>query len=105
MALAAVSRSSFLGNGIVADTSSSSFRATTSRPGQIVMTSNFEKNNPYADELKRTAAFISQPGKGILASDESNATTGKRLVQFPQNRLTASLFEILIDELWRIGGE
>lgn len=82
-ATAAVSRSSFLGNGIVADTSSS-FRATaTSRPGtQIVMTSNFEKSNPFADELKRTAAFISQPGKGILASDESNATTGKRLVQF-----------------------
>lgn len=44
------------------------------------MTSQFEKTNPYADELKRTAAFIAQPGKGILASDESNATTGKRCV-------------------------
>lgn len=36
-------------------------------------------DNPYADELKATAAYIAQRGKGILASDESNATTGKRL--------------------------
>ncbi|KAL2641732.1 hypothetical protein R1flu_009319 [Riccia fluitans] len=46
---------------------------------QVVMTSDFEKTNPYAEELKRTAAYIAAPGKGILASDESNATTGKRL--------------------------
>lgn len=41
--------------------------------------STVEKLNPYAAELKRNAAYISQRGKGILASDESNATTGKRL--------------------------
>lgn len=46
---------------------------------KVVMTSNFEKTNPYVEELKKTAAYITQPGKGILASDESNATTGKRL--------------------------
>ncbi|KXZ46469.1 hypothetical protein GPECTOR_43g905 [Gonium pectorale] len=33
----------------------------------------------HAEELKKTAAYIAQKGKGILASDESNATTGKRL--------------------------
>ncbi|KAG2422577.1 hypothetical protein HXX76_015905 [Chlamydomonas incerta] len=33
----------------------------------------------HVEELKKTAAYISQKGKGILASDESNATTGKRL--------------------------
>lgn len=85
MELAAATRSAFLGNGVESCLSPkacrSSFRTptTTTTPGQIVMTSNFEKTNPYADELKKTAAFISAPGKGILASDESNATTGKRL--------------------------
>lgn len=39
----------------------------------------FEKTNPYADELKATAAYIASRGSGILASDESNSTTGKRL--------------------------
>jgi fructose-bisphosphate aldolase, class I len=34
---------------------------------------------PFEDELKATARYISTRGKGILASDESNATTGKRL--------------------------
>lgn len=38
-----------------------------------------ETRNPFAEELKKTAAYISNRGKGILASDESNATTGKRL--------------------------
>jgi hypothetical protein len=52
---------------------------THTRKKIVMMTSEFEKTNPYAEELKQTAAFISQPGKGILASDESNATTGKRL--------------------------
>lgn len=33
----------------------------------------------YADELRQTAKYIAQRGRGILASDESNATTGKRL--------------------------
>lgn len=39
----------------------------------------FETSNPYAAELKQTAAYIASRGKGILASDESNSTTGKRL--------------------------
>lgn len=39
----------------------------------------FEKTNPYAAELVETARYISQRGRGILASDESNSTTGKRL--------------------------
>ncbi|KAK9809280.1 hypothetical protein WJX73_000448 [Symbiochloris irregularis] len=33
----------------------------------------------YLSELRETAAYISKRGRGILASDESNATTGKRL--------------------------
>jgi len=33
----------------------------------------------YAEELKKTASAIAQPGKGILAVDESTATVGKRL--------------------------
>ncbi|KAJ7569853.1 hypothetical protein O6H91_01G097800 [Diphasiastrum complanatum] len=40
---------------------------------------NFILGSAFLEELKRTAAYIAQPGKGILASDESNATTGKRL--------------------------
>jgi len=36
-------------------------------------------SNPYADELRETAKSISNRGRGILASDESNVTTGKRL--------------------------
>lgn len=36
-------------------------------------------SNPYADELRQTAKAISNRGRGILASDESNVTTGKRL--------------------------
>jgi ABC-type branched-subunit amino acid transport system substrate-binding protein len=35
--------------------------------------------NPLRDEVREAARHIAQPGKGILASDESNATTGKRL--------------------------
>jgi hypothetical protein len=31
------------------------------------------------EELRATAKYIAQRGRGILASDESNATTGKRL--------------------------
>lgn len=40
---------------------------------------NAGATNPFRDELIATAKYISQRGKGILASDESNATTGKRL--------------------------
>lgn len=46
---------------------------------QLCRTSKFEAGNPFAAELRETAAYISSRGKGILASDESNATTGKRL--------------------------
>lgn len=45
----------------------------------ICRTSKFEAGNEFADELRETAKYIATPGKGILASDESNATTGKRL--------------------------
>ena len=40
---------------------------------------SMEATNPFMEELVATANYISQRGKGILASDESNATTGKRL--------------------------
>ena len=33
----------------------------------------------YAEELKKTASELAQPGKGILAVDESTKTVGKRL--------------------------
>jgi len=36
-------------------------------------------SNPFEEELRATAKYIATRGKGILASDESNATTGKRL--------------------------
>ena len=36
-----------------------------------------QKDNPFAEELKETAKYISRRGHGILASDESNATTGR----------------------------
>jgi hypothetical protein len=35
--------------------------------------------NKYAEELMRNAKYLVGPGKGILATDESNATMGKRL--------------------------
>lgn len=38
-------------------------------------------NNSFTEELRATAQYISRRGFGILASDESNATTGKRLAQ------------------------
>lgn len=34
--------------------------------------------NNYKDELMANAKLLSTPGKGILASDESNGTCGKR---------------------------
>ena len=34
---------------------------------------------PHEAELRATAKYISARGRGILASDESNMTTGKRL--------------------------
>lgn len=64
---------------------SSAFRA--SRPARVsralavrpVATSATEAQNPFIEELRATAKYIAQRGRGILASDESNATTGKRL--------------------------
>ena len=46
---------------------------------QVVRTSKFEASNEFAEELRDTAKYIARRGRGILASDESNATTGKRL--------------------------
>ncbi|EFJ45173.1 hypothetical protein VOLCADRAFT_82483 [Volvox carteri f. nagariensis] len=55
-------------------------RTLRSRTQPKVMCRAFNSmESPYAEELKKTAAYIAQKGKGILASDESNATTGKRL--------------------------
>lgn len=34
--------------------------------------------NQYKEELMKNAKYLSTPGKGILASDESNGTCGKR---------------------------
>ena len=34
--------------------------------------------NKYVEELMKNAKLLSAPGKGILASDESNGTCGKR---------------------------
>lgn len=83
--MGAALRSSFLGNGGVSARPLASVagpqRSVSAKGSQrltVTMTSVFEKTNPYAAELKKTAAYISAPGKGILASDESNATTGKR---------------------------
>jgi fructose-bisphosphate aldolase class I len=65
----------------------SRFHGAASRPTRTnrrvafkaVASSAFEKGNPYLEEMKATAKYIAKRGKGILASDESNATTGKRL--------------------------
>lgn len=46
-------------------------------PFRAVNGGNFD--NPFTAELEATAQYIAKRGKGILASDESNATTGKRL--------------------------
>lgn len=48
-------------------------------PFRRVIVSAVAATTPYEDELKATAKYIATRGKGILASDESNATTGKRL--------------------------
>lgn len=36
------------------------------------------EGNKYIEELMKNAKLLSAPGKGILASDESNGTCGKR---------------------------
>ena len=66
-------------------------RGSCPSPQQIVMTPEFESTNPYTEELRRTASSISQRGKGILASDESNAITGKRSVIMLTSPIVLSL--------------
>ncbi|PRW59176.1 fructose-1,6-bisphosphate aldolase [Chlorella sorokiniana] len=53
--------------------------ASTAAAGRRSVVVRAAAANPYAEELKATAKYIATRGKGILASDESNATTGKRL--------------------------
>lgn len=50
------------------------YSLTTAKPG-----CSLQAQNPFVDELRATAKYIAQRGRGILASDESNVTTGKRL--------------------------
>jgi len=45
----------------------------------LSMTSAFELENPYIEEMKLTARRIARQGFGILATDESIPTAGKRL--------------------------
>ena len=55
---------------------------STGRVQHAVVAGSFRSpssSNAFTEELVATANYISQRGKGILASDESNATTGKRL--------------------------
>lgn len=54
-------------------------RSTCAPPLMTFEAGIFETENPFADELKSTAQYIASRGSGILASDESNSTTGKRL--------------------------
>ena len=55
-------------------------RSSSNRCSVVTRASfNASVSNPFHDELIATAKYISNRGKGILASDESNATTGKRL--------------------------
>lgn len=54
-------------------------RAKYITPSMTFEAGVFETDNPFADELKATAQYIASRGSGILASDESNSTTGKRL--------------------------
>lgn len=44
-----------------------------------IMSDKGSDENKYVDELIKNAKFLVGPGKGILASDESNMTMGKRL--------------------------
>ncbi len=76
MPAALLSKSAFTGATLQTRHPAKSTRSVSALP----TTANYVKiDNPYAKELKETAAYIAQRGKGILASDESNATTGKRL--------------------------
>lgn len=48
------------------------------RPVAAMAGLSSQTSNPFAEELQQTAKYIAQRGRGILASDESNATTGAR---------------------------
>jgi hypothetical protein len=54
-------------------------RATAARRAAPSAAASRTISVPFAEELVTTARYISRPGRGILASDESNMTTGKRL--------------------------
>lgn len=55
-------------------------KASSSLGSRLVVCSlSPERQGAYHDELRETAKYISRRGFGILASDESNMTTGKRL--------------------------
>ena len=43
------------------------------------MVSDFEHQNPFVREMRETAARLSRRGHGILATDESTPTVGRRL--------------------------
>lgn len=65
--------------------------AAVCRRAACTMTSPFEKENRYVDEMMETARRISRRGFGILAADESVPTAGKRLQTIgldntPENR-------------------
>ena len=49
-----------------------------------------EHTNPYTEEMRATAKYIARRGHGILAADESNMTTNKRLaaVGLPEDEET-----------------
>ena len=54
-------------------------RKSSAAPRRASVRAYASSPSAYADELRETAKYISRRGRGILASDESNATTGKRL--------------------------
>ena len=59
--------------------SSLAVRASAAPVAPFRTTNGGNFDNPFTAELEATAQYIAKRGKGILASDESNATTGKRL--------------------------
>lgn len=67
----------------MAATTQTAFSAATGRAavagrraGRRAVVVRAAHQSPFAEELKQTAKYIAQRGRGILASDESNATTG-----------------------------
>ena len=60
----------------------------------IKAVSEFERFNPHVKEMRETAKRISRRGRGILATDESAPTAGKRLgtIGMPNTELTRRAF-------------